>query len=144
MKGSYILVIKVDGARHITIGRLGSIEFKPGCYAYTGSALNSLESRIERHYRTEKKVFWHIDYLLEHAVIIKDFRIESPLKLECTIARSLSQKLQPIPGFGCSDCSCKSHLYFHKNEESMKRYILDVLDNVQSAYNKTIQPQTIL
>jgi len=134
MKGSYILLIQVDSAKHITVGRLGNIEFKTGCYAYAGSALNNLESRIERHYRTEKKLFWHIDYLLEHAIIVKDFRIESPLKLECTIARSLSQKMESITGFGCSDCSCNSHLYFHNNEEIMKRYIEDVIRTIRYSY----------
>jgi len=134
MKGSYILVIQVDGVRHITIGRLGTIEFKPGCYAYVGSALNNLESRIERHYRTEKKLFWHIDYLLKRAVIIKDIRIESPLKLECTIARSLSRKMESIPGFGCSDCPCSSHLYFHTNEHSMKKYLGDVIHTLKSSH----------
>ncbi len=134
MKGSYILLISVDSTRHITVGRRGTIEFKPGFYAYTGSALNSLESRIERHYRTEKKVFWHIDYLLEQAVIIEDFRIESPVKLECTIARSLSQKMESIHGFGCSDCSCSSHLFYHKNEKTMKIYIEDVIHTIKSLH----------
>ena len=134
MKGSYILFFSVDSIRHITVGRRGTIEFKPGCYAYAGSALNSLERRIERHYRTEKKLFWHIDYLLEHAVIIKDFRIESPLKLECTIARSLSQKMEHVPGFGCSDCSCSSHLFYHKNENLMKKYIKDIIHALNSSH----------
>ncbi len=134
MKGSYILLISVDSIRHITVGRRGTIEFKPGFYVYTGSALNNLESRIERHYRTEKKVFWHIDYLLEHAVIIKDFRIESPVSLECAIAQILSQRMESIPGFGCSDCSCSSHLFYHKNENLMKKYLEDVIRTIKSLH----------
>lgn len=134
MKGSYLLVLEVDRVRHITIGRLGSIEFKPGYYAYAGSALNNLERRIERHYRSEKKLFWHIDYLLENAMILKDYKIESPHKLECAFARSLSRKMEPVPGFGCSDCSCRSHLYFHANEYTMKRYIENIIHLQISSY----------
>jgi len=42
MKGSYILLIKLDEDKDIQIGKLGNISFKKGYYAYVGSALNGL------------------------------------------------------------------------------------------------------
>ncbi|MBN1293511.1 MAG: GIY-YIG nuclease family protein [Candidatus Latescibacteria bacterium] len=129
MKGSYILLIRVKSPQNIKVGRLGTIRFDPGFYAYVGSALNNLEKRIERHKRSEKKLFWHIDYLLQHANIIEVFRIERTCKLECKIAQNLSQNTQHIPKFGCSDCSCKSHLFYHKDEKLMRKVIEDAIKN---------------
>jgi Uri superfamily endonuclease len=112
MKGSYTLLIEVKEDKNIQIGKLGKISFKKGFYAYVGSALNGLEHRINRHLRTSKKMYWHIDYLLQHAKVIDVFYKESNNREECMIAKSLDEKLSSIHGFGCSDCSCNSHLFY--------------------------------
>lgn len=123
MKGSYFLLIKLKENKIIKIGKLGKIYFKKGFYVYVGSALNGLEARIERHLRSEKKMHWHIDYLLKDAEIIDAFYKETNEDIECAIANKFGEKLESIKGFGCSDCKCVSHLFYGKryeiNEETL-------------------------
>ena len=69
MKGSYILLFLLPNSKEISIGKLGRLLFKKGVYLYVGSAMNGLEQRIQRHLRTEKKIHWHIDYLLPHTAM---------------------------------------------------------------------------
>jgi len=52
-KGSYVLVVRLEEAASITVGKLGPQAFPKGYYLYFGSALNGLEGRIQRHVRTE-------------------------------------------------------------------------------------------
>lgn len=111
MKGSYILLIKLDKDKNIKIGKLGNIFFKKGYYAYVGSALNGLEQRINRHLRQEKKFHWHIDYLLQNAETVDIFYKLGNKKEECTLTNSL-RDLESVKSFGCSDCNCSSHLFF--------------------------------
>lgn len=120
MKGAYILVIHAGKGSEIEIGSLGKIPFEKGDYAYIGSAMNSLEKRIERHERKKKNLFWHIDYLLSSPNIeFKKILVKpSKKKEECKIASKISRIGFPVPGFGCSDCNCKSHL-FKVNEQSL-------------------------
>jgi Uri superfamily endonuclease len=96
----------------ITVGRLGTIRFACGYYVYVGSALGGLRSRLNRHLRTGKKPHWHIDYLLEKAALDAIITGESPEKTECTIALALARQFESVPGFGASDCRCRSHLFF--------------------------------
>ena len=112
MKGSYILVIELKKDKTIQVGKLGKIYFKKGIYAYVGSAFNGLEARINRHLRKTKKKHWHIDYLLDFAEVVDVFYKENEKKEECKIAKKLEESSIPIPGFGCSDCICKSHLFY--------------------------------
>ncbi len=125
MKGSYTLLIELKKDQDIQIGKLGKISFKKGCYVYVGSALNGLEQRINRHLRKSKKMYWHIDYLLQHAKVIDVFCKESNTKEECMIVKSLDEKLSSIHGFGCSDCSCSSHL-FHGFKDDISSVIFEL------------------
>ena len=113
MKGGYVIIASMKKTR-IRIGKIGEIDFKEGYYAYVGSAMNSLEARIGRHLRKNKKLRWHIDYFLKHAEIEKIFYKESEKKEECDIAREFSSIFESIPKFGASDCKCKSHLFYSK------------------------------
>ncbi|MFP4052091.1 MAG: GIY-YIG nuclease family protein, partial [Thermoplasmata archaeon] len=65
MKGIYTLVIELKEDKVIEVGAIGNIDFDKGYYVYVGSAQNGLEARIERHLSDEKKIHWHIDYLLK-------------------------------------------------------------------------------
>ena len=112
MKGSYLLLICLSEPHEIMIGKLGVISFKKGHYVYVGSALSSLEKRIQRHLRDDKKLFWHIDYLLKHGTVLEVFYKENSVREECHIACLFATTFLPIPGFGCSDCRCSSHLFF--------------------------------
>lgn len=119
MKGSYILLIELENDSKIQIGKLGDILFKKGFYVYIGSALNGLEQRINRHLRTDKKLHWHIDYLLKSAKVGSVYYKENDQREECKIAKFFS-KLEPVSGFGCSDCNCKSHLFYGSKNEIIK------------------------
>lgn len=123
MKGIYILLIDVSKNIEVKVGSLGKIKFNKGIYAYVGSAQNNIEKRVERHKRKNKKIFWHIDYLLTNrfAKVIKVFYKESGKEEECRSAQKLIKTEIPIPGFGCSDCNCKSHFFKIKKLENIKK-----------------------
>ncbi len=114
MKGIYALLINLDEDEKIKIGKLGIVDFKSGYYIYIGSALNSLEGRINRHLQKEKKLKWHIDYLLNEAPIVEIYCLETTKKLECEAARKMQKNLDVIKNFGSSDCSCEGHLFYSK------------------------------
>ena len=123
MSGIYILLIELDQAKEIAVGQKRRLNFQKGCYAYVGSALGGLQSRVARHLRTAKKVHWHIDYLLNFASVREVTYVETSEKKECLIAKALSQKLPSVSGFGCSDCSCHSHLFFCSDLEALKNHV---------------------
>lgn len=112
MKGSYLIIAEMDANKRVPIGKLGEVEFNKGFYVYVGSALNGLEQRIQRHLRENKKTHWHIDYLLKHATVTDVFYKEDNVREECIIAKKFEGTLPSILGFGCSDCKCKSHLFY--------------------------------
>jgi Uri superfamily endonuclease len=119
MNGAYLLLIKLQENTTIMIGKHSTISFQKGFYLYVGSALNGLDQRIQRHLRKQKKMHWHIDYLLVHATIMFIFYKESETREECSVARALERKLCFVPGFGCSDCTCASHLFCGSYEDVM-------------------------
>lgn len=113
--GTYILVLRLAGARSIRVGRLGEYPFLGGYYLYVGSALGGLWGRLNRHLRATKRPHWHIDYLLEHAIPIEVWYILSPERLECAWARALAnlERISPFEApFGASDCLCRTHLFY--------------------------------
>jgi Uri superfamily endonuclease len=113
LKGIYVLIIRVNKTISVTIGALGLLAFPEGLYAYVGSAQNNLELRVKRHQSSGKRLFWHIDYLLnnEAAKVIGVYFTQGVKAKECKIAHLLEENAEPIAGFGCSDCHCESHLF---------------------------------
>ncbi len=152
MKGSYLLIIRLKKDTIIRVGALGQLSFRGGYYAYSGSALNSLESRISRHLGDSKKIFWHVDYLLELSQVISVWTVihcpkckarqdvedctcdnvrgiakpygidsaESEKRMECRTANIFSSLCTSVKGFGSSDCSCPSHLFFSQDKEQLE------------------------
>ena len=115
--GTYALILELDQETVITVGRLGTFCFPAGYYAYVGSALGSggLEARLARHRRQDKRIRWHIDYVLAHACIVDVKVDDSGERLECAWARALLSMpgAQVVaPRFGSSDCACPSHLVY--------------------------------
>jgi len=110
--GSYLLVLRLMAWRGVTVGALGRLSIRPGYYVYVGSAMNGLAARIARHRRVRKPSHWHIDYLRRHARFHGSVAIPSRARLECLLAARVRQVAAwAVPGFGCSDCSCSSHLF---------------------------------
>lgn len=109
---SYQLLIRVDDELEIDVGALGQHRFAAGHYVYTGSARRNLEARIRRHLSRDKRLRWHIDYLLiQPAVHILE--VTTSAEPECAWNQSLCGT-HPVPGFGASDCrkGCGAHLVF--------------------------------
>ena len=128
MKGSYIILIRLPKAQTITIGSLPDVYFPRGYYAYIGSALSGVKSRLSHHLNRTKKRHWHIDYLLQKASITDIIIGESEDRVECAIAQALSAQFDAIPGFGSSDCRCPSHLFYAAEGSQMKSAIMTTLE----------------
>ncbi len=117
MKGIYVLILRLEESRDIRVGKLGKLRLKRGYYAYVGSAQGSGgEKRVIRHFdiaqgrnATRK---WHIDYLLPHSEVICAVFSPTGKDLECAVAKIIGGFSGDIKGFGCTDCSCESHLFF--------------------------------
>jgi sugar fermentation stimulation protein A len=123
-QGSYLLILELKRARKILVGRLGRISFRKGFYIYVGSAMANLSKRMERHLRLKKQHHWHIDELRAAADFHSILAIRSSTRLECEIAEALSKISEwAIPGFGCTDCSCNTHLFaFEKNPLHVEKF----------------------
>lgn len=113
-KGTYVLKIKMNSPKTILVGKR-EIKFKKGDYFYIGSAMGdsmNLYNRISRHLSDSKKKRWHIDYLLEFSNV-KEVNVTLG-RFECDVSQRFNLVLDSIESFGCSDCKCKSHLYYIK------------------------------
>jgi Uri superfamily endonuclease len=117
--GAYCLIMRLEQEKAIPVGKKGPGRFPAGFYCYVGSAMNGLERRISRHASRDKKRFWHIDWLLEHASLQGVERAESDRRIECDISRDMARiSDSEVKGFGCSDCRCSSHLYYFRDDPS--------------------------
>ena len=121
--GIYILLITLDKARNIRIGKRGGEYFPSGYYAYIGSARRGLKKRVQRHLRKKKKLHWHVDYLLEFAEVkrVYEFGLEENSGRSSLTECELAARVSELPGasllhtrFGASDCRCPGHLYYFK------------------------------
>ena len=109
---TYQLLITLTHGLTIPVGRFGVCAFPAGRYCYTGSAKRNFEARIARHLSREKRLHWHIDYLLlAEGVAITDVR--RLMEDECVVNAATEGQIL-IPGFGASDCraKCGSHLKY--------------------------------
>src|SRR5512147_267401 len=115
--GSYVVVLRLEQDRRIPVGGLGEIGFRKGFYLYVGSAKKDLTRRINRHRSVRKRLFWHIDYLREHAGFHAALPVRTADDLECQIAASLNEMAHwQVVGFGSSDCACETHLFGVKDD----------------------------
>jgi Uri superfamily endonuclease len=117
VRGTYLLLAQLNHAVAIRVGKLGTFDFAIGWYAYAGSALGpgGLRARLARHARADKRLHWHVDYLLQHAVLQAAWQAACPQRLECDWAAAmldLPGAQAPVPGFGASDCRCTTHLIY--------------------------------
>lgn len=113
--GAYQLMLYLPQPTVLRIGRLGTFALPTGRYIYTGSAMGGLRARIARHLRREKRLRWHIDYLLCHATVQEVHIYPAEERMECVLnaqALSLHGARVIVPGFGSSDCRCPAHLVY--------------------------------
>lgn len=111
MKAVYLLFLEIDEDKEIDIGALGPIQFQKGEYIYVGSAMNSVEKRLLRHFSSDKKLHWHIDYLTLKVEPYDYFILPETSEYEQKIASILANLAEPVPEFGASDSSENSHLF---------------------------------
>lgn len=130
MTGIYLIIAELAEASEIQVRSGRKFNLKKGFYIYVGSALNSLEARLARHLGHRKKLFWHIDYLLNCARVRAVIMTETSRKEECFVARALAQRLPPVLAFGCSDCGCTSHLFFSPDLANIEKKGIDILNNL--------------
>ena len=123
MKGVYVLYVELNRDMNIRVGSIGQLSLKKGFYAYVGSAMNSLSGRIMRHLRKDKKIHWHIDYLLARGKITAIHIRPSGKKEECAIAQKFAARFHGIVNFGCSDCKCASHLFYSENLDDLRNWV---------------------
>ena len=126
--GIYFLILRLNTAKTILTGAMGSVRYGEGYYVYVGSAKRGLSHRINRHCRKRKQVRWHIDYLTAHADSVIPFPIYTAFDLECRLAgRIKSIGPKQIPGFGCSDCRCTSHLFGFDRDPMKSKSFVEIL-----------------
>ncbi|ASJ07481.1 GIY-YIG nuclease family protein [Thermococcus pacificus] len=127
MKGSYFLVIRLGRDRNVrTRGR--EFRLKEGYYVYVGSAMNSLEKRVARHFSKEKKLHWHIDHLLNEAELLRAYLVPSEERLEERLSLEVARYGEPVNGFGAGDIKLNTNLYrFEEEPDDVLRAILEGL-----------------
>ena len=111
-RGTYVLLLDIplfEGE----IGLLGDVRLDAGRYCYVGSAMGGLDQRLSRHLRPEKKVKWHVDRLTLAAERIGAWESYPDYIEECRLAHIAEEcgMVPVIPGFGCSDCRCRTPLF---------------------------------
>ena len=122
--GSYVLIMRLHAPAELQVGKLGSLHCPAGWYTYVGSALGpgGLAARLARHRRREKRLHWHIDYLLALSQLTEIWWAVSSERWECTWAESLGRLPGAkvlFPGFGSSDCRCRAHLLYFARRPSL-------------------------
>ncbi len=130
-KGIYCLLFRNTSCT-LCVGTLGAIAFRRGWHIYVGSALGSGGLvRLERHTalsrNKDKNPKWHVDYLSGSRSFLLRYTVSALTgeRLECRLAAALGG--ENIPGFGCSDCDCTSHLLFRRTCP---------VDEVESAFRR--------
>ena len=127
MNGTYILIVRIAKGEEINVGRLGAFFFRRGYYLYVGSAFGpgGVNARIRRHLRSGKKQHWHIDYLTSKGTAVDVWFACHEEKHECVwaeIFEGVPSLEHPVPGFGASDCSCGSHLFYSRQQPLFSDY----------------------
>ncbi len=119
-KGIYCLVFYHRACSTI-VGALGTVAFPAGFHIYIGSALGSGGlKRLARHCRLAcgeyRRPKWHVDYILTDRRFPLVCTVSAPTteRLECRLAEILGG--EGIKGFGCSDCTCRSHLLYRHRD----------------------------
>ncbi len=138
VKGIYVLILRLNNDTDIIVGKLGGLKFRTGFYTYTGSALGTGGfKRVKRHFNVAKGTIhvrkWHIDYLLPQTDVICAVLLPTDDALECTIAEKFAEIFGGITGFGCTDCACRSHLFFSgTNPENDAANICNKVTGIES------------
>jgi len=125
--GTYALVLYCPHNCRLEVGKLGKFKFKPGWYAYVGSAFGrgGLRARCLHHLRPALRPRWHIDYLKAAAPLKAIWYTTDPVPREHQWANLIERRMHagtPVPRFGSSDCACPSHLFHLPRKPSIEKF----------------------
>jgi len=135
MRGFYVLLIFVPRQERIRVGSLGVLEFSPGRYAYVGKAIGiSLERRLSRHFKRNKTLRRHIDYLTSRFKPIEARYTEEARSEEEIVEEMTAIGRKPVfKGFGSSDSKAYSHLLYSEFKRGLpKKYKRKKFEPVRS------------
>jgi len=111
--GLYQVMFRLDAPHVRRVGALGEHRFPSGHWIYTGSARRALPARVRRHASRQKRLRWHIDYLLPPGKVVAVRAVADAAAGECELHSALAGSFEEGPlGFGSSDCRCRSHLVY--------------------------------
>jgi len=113
--GSYALVFKCTVPFQVVTGKLGPIFISGGYWIYVGSAFGQggLRARLTHHLKPSHRPHWHIDYIKSAMRLVEIWTTTDTAKREhdwAMVFSTLNGASRPIPGFGATDCMCRSHL----------------------------------
>jgi Uri superfamily endonuclease len=124
--GTYLLILRADSSQPVRVGRWGVLDVHPGYYLYVGSAFGpgGVNARVARHCRETERRHWHVDYLRDVASPIEVWCGYGSRDLEHRWAEFLGDMrgISSVPGFGCSDCKCESHLFMSPGRLDFERF----------------------
>jgi len=117
--GTYIAVLKSNKAGTLQVGKFGELPVNKGYYVYIGSAFGpgGIKSRLNHHVKISSSPHWHIDYLRIETLFHKAYASYSYKHKECSWASMFAEdanSVEPLKGFGSSDCKCRTHLYYFR------------------------------
>jgi Uri superfamily endonuclease len=114
-RGTYALILRCRTQAQIRVGRRGLLDVRTGYYVYVGSAFGpgGVKARVSRHVREKTAKHWHIDFLRDVAAPVAVWCSYGSRDLEHHWARVLCglPGAVQVPGFGCTDCACETHLF---------------------------------
>jgi Uri superfamily endonuclease len=125
--GTYALILCSDSAARVRIGRLGVLAATRRYYVYMGSAFGpgGLAARLAHHRRPPTRPHWHIDHLRPHARLVEIWFTNDAQPREhlwADLIGAMRSVTIPLPGFGCSDCRCYSHLFHFQRRPSFRSF----------------------
>jgi len=126
--GTYALVFKAKRTKRIIVGRLGTLNLRPGFYIYVGSAFGpgGLKARIGHHRESSSRRHWHIDYLSRISQVQGAWVSYGSQRLEhhwAEVLQGLPGARLPVAHFGSSDCHCEAHLTGFSKPPSLKIFM---------------------
>ena len=121
--GTYALVLASKNNELLRIGSKGMLRLQRGFYVYVGSAFGpgGLSARIKHHSEIAPRPHWHIDYLRRKCDLVEVWFSATSTRGEHAWAEAMSRLVgarMPMPGFGSSDCKCKTHLFWFRHRPS--------------------------
>jgi Uri superfamily endonuclease len=124
LPGTYALVLSSPTDRSVAVGKLGTLEVRPGIYIYVGSAFGpgGLRARIGHHLNNAGSPHWHMDYIGKYLRLDEIWYTCDTRRREHQWIAILSKSrgaTAPLAGFGSSDCRCRSHLYYFTSRPSV-------------------------